>query len=229
MFAIIGIWELILRLEADNVDLEIDLSEQHLGACTDTVCEGGPMETPLDRALIGVALEEHCPYRARDTPCGTYTDPDWWKTGKRLGRWEKIPFDADGDALETLNKVPVVGAMPIYTSFFNYVEGVYEHLPGDQLEGYHAIGVIGYDPDLDAYMCRNSWGTGWGMFGYFWIKPEELMEGFWYIETTDEPVEEDSAKPGCNTAKKVWRIPLIGKRLVQWYRSLRFQVKQLAT
>jgi hypothetical protein len=180
------------------------------------------MEDPLDRATVGVALEADSPYRARDNRCGTFVNPDWWKRGKRLGRWEKLSFDDMGAVLETLALVPMVGAMPVYTSFFNYVEGVYEHLPGDQLEGYHAIGVIGYDPDLDAFMCRNSWGTGWGMFGYFWIKPEELMEGLWYIETTNLPVEEETAEPGCSYSKKVWKIPWVGKSLVQLYRRIRY-------
>lgn len=233
-FAVNGIWECVLRLEAENVDLLIDLSEQHLFGCSGGTCSrGNSMEAPLDRALIGVALEEDCPYRTEDVPCGTFVSSDWWKRGKRLGRWEAL--ESKEVIIETLQKVPLVGAMPVYTSFFNYVSGVYQHLPSDQLEGYHAIGVLyydlveitEYDETLDAFLCRNSWGENWGMQGYFWIKSDELMLPMFYIETTDEPVEEDSAKPGCTRAQTVWRIPLVGKRLVQTYRYLRFHVKRV--
>jgi C1A family cysteine protease len=37
----------------------------------------------------------------------------------------------------------------------------------EQLLGGHAVAVVGYDDASDTWLCRNSWGTGWGMRGYF--------------------------------------------------------------
>jgi uncharacterized protein YdeI (BOF family) len=33
----------------------------------------------------------------------------------------------------------------------------------------HALCVIGYDDTQQAWLCKNSWGTGWGMGGYCYI------------------------------------------------------------
>ncbi len=39
-------------------------------------------------------------------------------------------------------------------------------------EGYHAMCVVGYDDNMQggAFEIMNSWGTGWGDKGFFWVK-----------------------------------------------------------
>lgn len=39
----------------------------------------------------------------------------------------------------------------------------------EQLLGYHAVAIIGYDRNRNLYECANSWGTGWGDAGFFWL------------------------------------------------------------
>lgn len=34
-------------------------------------------------------------------------------------------------------------------------------MSGD-LEGYHCVAVVGYDDEDGCWICKNSWGTGWG-------------------------------------------------------------------
>ena len=34
----------------------------------------------------------------------------------------------------------------------------------------HAVALVGWDETKHAWLLRNSWGTGWGMNGYMWIK-----------------------------------------------------------
>lgn len=53
--------------------------------------------------------------------------------------------------------------------------------PDDNLDGGHCVVAVGYDdnmqigaeahgvPSRGAFFCQNSWGTGWGAGGFFWL------------------------------------------------------------
>ncbi|MBX7046973.1 MAG: C1 family peptidase [Ignavibacteria bacterium] len=60
---------------------------------------------------------------------------------------------------------PVTCDIAVYTDFFNYKSGIYHHVSG-KLEGYHSMAVIGYSEIGQYWICKNSWGTGWGMAGF---------------------------------------------------------------
>jgi C1A family cysteine protease len=58
--------------------------------------------------------------------------------------------------------------------------------PGDGVVGGHAVLVVGYDDSQNSFICRNSWGTEWGMAGYFsmpyaYLLDENLADDFWTI------------------------------------------------
>jgi len=60
--------------------------------------------------------------------------------------------------------------------------------PDEQLLGGHAVMAVGYDDAQQALLVRNSWGSGWGLQGYFWmpyaylLKPK-LSDDFWTIRS----------------------------------------------
>lgn len=70
-----------------------------------------------------------------------------------------------------------------------------------QLMGGHAVMAVGYDDNITcpgatkgALLCRNSWGTGWGLAGYFYLpydfvtKPymgARLASDFWCLVDTE--------------------------------------------
>lgn len=61
--------------------------------------------------------------------------------------------------------------------------------PSDQVVGGHAVVLIGYDDSKDRFRVRNSWGTGWGLNGYFempylYVTSSSLASDFWVIQTT---------------------------------------------
>jgi C1A family cysteine protease len=94
-------------------------------------------------------------------------------------------YRVDGSTpTETLNNIkaaistsyPVMFGFNVYKNFFNI--GVDGNMPmgaGD-LAGGHAVSVQGYndthaniDGSNGALFIKNSWGTGWGAKGYFWM------------------------------------------------------------
>jgi C1A family cysteine protease len=60
--------------------------------------------------------------------------------------------------------------------------------PKEKQLGGHAILAVGYDDTQRRFIIRNSWGTGWGMKGYFTLPYEyvldpNLADDFWTIRT----------------------------------------------
>ena len=56
----------------------------------------------------------------------------------------------------------------------------------EEVVGGHAVMAVGYDDKKKAILVRNSWGTGWGLKGYFWmpyayISDPKLASDFWTI------------------------------------------------
>lgn len=68
---------------------------------------------------------------------------------------------------------PIVFGFTVYESFESdavATSGVMP-MPGsrEKVLGGHCVCVVGYDDGRGAFLCRNSWGTGWGLAGYFWM------------------------------------------------------------
>ncbi len=73
---------------------------------------------------------------------------------------------------------------------------------GEQTVGGHAVMAVGYDDQNQWFIVRNSWGTGWGMKGYFTMPYQYLLESnladdFWTIRLVATP-----SSKGRNKAKR---------------------------
>jgi C1A family cysteine protease len=56
----------------------------------------------------------------------------------------------------------------------------------EEVVGGHAVLCVGYDDKKKTVLVRNSWGTSWGLKGYFWmpyayISDSKLASDFWTI------------------------------------------------
>jgi len=63
---------------------------------------------------------------------------------------------------------PMAACFDVYDDFYHYSSGVYSHQSGT-LRGGHCVEVIGYSDSEQCWIAKNSWGTGWGMAGFFKI------------------------------------------------------------
>jgi C1A family cysteine protease len=57
---------------------------------------------------------------------------------------------------------------------------------GEGVLGGHAVMAVGYDDSQQRFIVRNSWGTGWGMQGYFtmpyaYLTERGLSSDFWTV------------------------------------------------
>jgi C1A family cysteine protease len=90
---------------------------------------------------------------------------------------------------------PVVFGFDVYSSFYNINRtGImtYPNRTRERLLGGHAVCIVGYR-DIDSrFIVRNSWGPGWGDYGYFYM-PYQVVEDstmsydFWVINSVLNP------------------------------------------
>lgn len=72
---------------------------------------------------------------------------------------------------------PVIVGMTIRENFKNLRKGDefwYPEIGDKTAVGGHAMVVIGYDEEKEAFEVMNSWGTQWGNNGFFWIKYKDF-------------------------------------------------------
>jgi C1A family cysteine protease len=62
--------------------------------------------------------------------------------------------------------------------------------PGEKMLGGHAVLAVGYDERERRFIVRNSWGTRWGIKGYFtmpyeYLLDDSLSDDFWTIRLVE--------------------------------------------
>ena len=88
-----------------------------------------------------------------------------------------------GENLENIdlikNKIMTQGPIDIvFRIDYSFLDGNYVHYQpsSDPLDANHNVVIVGWDDDIvssapgnGAWLCKNSWGSDWGLQGYFWI------------------------------------------------------------
>lgn len=148
------------------------LAPQELVSCDKKShgCSGGWCTWALDYVISvkGLVVEACFPYKAQNLPC-----PTKCVDGSAMQRYcncaSGYKIAASVAAIKTgLQSGPVSVAFEVCRSFFNYKGGIYVCDCGTNIAGLHAVLAVGYsDETKPHYHVRNSWGTKWGVEGYF--------------------------------------------------------------
>jgi len=93
---------------------------------------------------------------------------------------------------------PFVCGILVYSSFESNSVAFNGRVPmpntrKERLLGGHAIICVGYDDSIQSFIMLNSWGTGWGVKGSFYLPYKYLTDtflsaDFWRITNINKPV-----------------------------------------
>jgi C1A family cysteine protease len=115
-----------------------------------------------------------------------YTDA----SKRRVIKYERCAdFTAVKNAIAGGN--PVVAGFMVYSSFMTKSVSKtgmmpYPNIRSERSLGGHAVCLVGFDDATGRFIAKNSWGTGWGDKGYFYltydvIKNPQMSGDFWVI------------------------------------------------
>lgn len=162
------------------------LAEQQLVDCAQDFdnhgCNGGLPSHAFEyvRYNGGIDTEDSYPYMAVDQTCAF--NPD--NVGAKVSSSYNITaFDEDELVAAVGTVGPVSIAFQVASDFKLYTGGVYDSdvCESGPMDVNHAVLTVGYNKgeDVDApyYIIKNSWGTDWGLDGYFWMAMDKNMCG----------------------------------------------------
>jgi len=153
-------------------------------------------------AAQGVCVEGFWPY---SVPFDEKPNPLCYDTAVRHKTLQYLACQQDEVNLKGYLAAgwPVVFGFTVYDSFMSdavAASGIVPMpAPNEVVAGGHAVLACGYDdltaptglpnltrPPLPSLLCRNSWGTVWGMAGYFWlpfqyVADPNLADDLWSI------------------------------------------------
>jgi len=185
-FGTCGVFESYLRIKQDTT---VDLSEQWLVSCNtyEWGCNGGwwPHDMFVDP---GAVLENDFPYVASDVACGGPYDYPF-----KLNGWAYVDGDDKVPSTDKIKEAvynygPVCAAIYAGVALQAYTGGVFnkDETPKASLfsccdgspQVNHAILIVGWDDDRGVWIIKNSWGTGWGDNGYYYVEYGVSQAGF---------------------------------------------------
>jgi C1A family cysteine protease len=112
----------------------------------------------------------------------------------RLHEVTRVQQNLDAFRKVLASGVPFVGGFTVYSSFESpsvAANGIVSMPSVDEdVLGGHAILIVGYDDVARHFIVRNSWGSGWGDKGYFYMPYDyllssDLADDFWTASKID--------------------------------------------
>jgi C1A family cysteine protease len=118
--------------------------------------------------------------------------PKCYRKAKQDVVKQYLSIDPDLNQMQTCLAAgfPFIVGFTVYDSFQSDAVASSGHVPmpgpDEQVIGGHAVLCLGYDNASQTFLCQNSWGTGWGMQGFFtipyaYLTDSNLAGDFWSI------------------------------------------------
>lgn len=178
-FASIGVLETQYKISSLFPDFNIKLSPQYLFACGGGACELGWLPSSAASFLKkwGAPDESCMPYNSgatgKDVACRESCN-DVKDRRVKLADFETPTrgFKNIQAVKKALQHGPLVTAMKVHKDFVAYAGGIYKSTSKDTLGG-HAISIVGYDDNKQAFIIRNSWGEEWGEKGFAYVSYDD--------------------------------------------------------
>jgi C1A family cysteine protease len=125
----------------------------------------------LEVMRAGVVSLAEMPYN--DQTCGPPPDFEMQARAKefRIDGWAFI----DPESIDAIKEAiaggdAVVFGIKVSKSFDKHLgDKVYSREPTEEFEGGHAMVLVGYDDERQAFRLQNSWGRDWGDHGRAWL------------------------------------------------------------
>ena len=158
----------------------LDLSEQNILDCSKGrsgqkvgSCDGGWYGGVFDYySETNPVAEKNHPYKEKNGLCSKKATEPY-----RVAAWSYVRPDGGIPDVKEMKEAlckygPIAACVKVTDHFQCYTGGIYDEFaktskPNDIN---HAITIVGWDDTKQAYLLKNSWGTGWGENGDMWIR-----------------------------------------------------------
>jgi hypothetical protein len=174
-FGSYAVMEACIKIKSNKPSINIDLSEQYMVSCGRDWnggygCDGATKSETYGFIQDYGAIPESCfPYSsgAGNVPPCSDKCSGWDKSRYEIYNWGSVSSDRNSIKNALIQYGPLGTTFDTYQNFDGYSGGIYT--PAGDKTGRHLVAIVGYNDNDDYWICKNSWGTGWGESGWFRI------------------------------------------------------------
>jgi len=190
-FGTVATVESQVRLQYSNPNLAIDLSEAHMFFChgrdKGATCNTGWWPNEAFDAFKAKGVSEEACYTydsgLSKKDCSGLCS-GWANSAVKITGYTNLTGKVADIKNWVSTKGPVCACFVVYQDFFSYKSGIYKHVSGGEAGG-HCVTIVGYNDSQGYWICKNSWGTGWGEAGFFKIAYGQCGIDTWLNQGVD--------------------------------------------